>query len=66
MFCSLLKTVLKPVPAQTFIRQVMLKTCWAYAEFLQNKLKSNTLFTTGTRTDFVKSFKFVEYDIFNS
>lgn len=43
MFCSLLKTVLKPVPAQTFIRQVMLKTCWAYAEFLQNELKPNKI-----------------------
>lgn len=63
MFCSLLKTVLKPVPAQTFIRQVMWKTCWAYVELLQNELKSNTLFTTGTRTDFVKSFNFVEYNI---
>lgn len=58
MFCSLLKTVLKPVPAKTFIRQVMLKTCWAYAGFSQNELKSNTSFTTGTRSDFV-----VEYNI---
>lgn len=38
--CSLLKTV----PAQTFIRQVMLKTCLAYAEFLQNELKPNKIF----------------------
>lgn len=37
------KNCIKPVLAQTLIRQCMLKTFWAYTEFLQNELKSNQI-----------------------